>query len=212
MTYVPSCLSDHASFIAGCKPLRSRFTMSSWSSSPAAATAISSCMVCHKTRARSKCGGCLSVSYCSKECAKKHWPYHKKQCVLSALSQLESLYAEYRRRCITGETQSLQDVRKLARIAYRVRGKWDGFYLMMLSAEARILMGGEDEAAMRSLADKLLESLTDDLPPELKYGSKAVIEPSMCLVILLSRVGDHQKAADLGRKFLSWFEQGPATR
>ena len=208
MTYVlSSSLSDHASFIAGCKLPRLRFTMS-WSSSPAAATAISSCMVCHKTPARSKCGGCLSVSNCSKECAKKHWPQHKKQCVLLAMTQLHS----YARGRIAGETPSLQDIRKLARLAYRVCGKWDALYLTTLSAEAPIIMDSGDKAAMRSLADKLLESLTDDLPPELKHGSEAVIEPSMFLVILVSKLGDHQKAADLGRKFLSWFEQGHATR
>jgi len=38
------------------------------------------CKVSKKLEELSKCGGCNMVCYCSKECQKKHWKTHKKDC------------------------------------------------------------------------------------------------------------------------------------
>ncbi|KAF7373117.1 hypothetical protein MSAN_00519500 [Mycena sanguinolenta] len=46
---------------------------------------VSFCWVCLKTdtdvgRTLRRCGKCHLLSYCSKECQKKHWPEHKQEC------------------------------------------------------------------------------------------------------------------------------------
>ena len=38
------------------------------------------CANCKKLNARKKCSRCLSAYYCAKECQKKHWRIHKKDC------------------------------------------------------------------------------------------------------------------------------------
>ncbi|KAG4436597.1 hypothetical protein IFR05_007917 [Cadophora sp. M221] len=38
------------------------------------------CRTCGNTKALKLCGGCNSISYCSKECQTKNWEYHKDVC------------------------------------------------------------------------------------------------------------------------------------
>jgi hypothetical protein len=38
------------------------------------------CALCKTTQAKKKCGACIVISYCGRECQKKHWPLHKKFC------------------------------------------------------------------------------------------------------------------------------------
>ena len=38
------------------------------------------CPSCFKIGEHSACSGCLMVSYCSRECQKKHWRQHKDMC------------------------------------------------------------------------------------------------------------------------------------
>ena len=41
---------------------------------------MSKCAACGEAGASLKCGGCGLVYYCSRECQKKHWKVHKKEC------------------------------------------------------------------------------------------------------------------------------------
>ena len=40
------------------------------------------CAWCNEP-ARRKCGKCVSVRYCTRDCQKAHWPLHKSQCHVS---------------------------------------------------------------------------------------------------------------------------------
>ena len=40
---------------------------------------ISQCAIC-QIKADKKCTGCNEVAYCGRECQKKHWATHRKQC------------------------------------------------------------------------------------------------------------------------------------
>ncbi len=42
--------------------------------------AISKCVVCGKTEQIRHCGRCEGARYCSTECQRLHWLYHKKAC------------------------------------------------------------------------------------------------------------------------------------
>ncbi|KAH7364877.1 hypothetical protein BKA65DRAFT_473178 [Rhexocercosporidium sp. MPI-PUGE-AT-0058] len=41
---------------------------------------IEGCRTCGNTKGVKLCGGCNSISYCSKECQSKNWAYHKDVC------------------------------------------------------------------------------------------------------------------------------------
>eukprot|EP01054_Gregarina_sp_Poly1_P011164 Gregarina_sp_Poly_1__11163@NODE_909_length_5750_cov_103_012845_g648_i0_p4_GENE_NODE_909_length_5750_cov_103_012845_g648_i0NODE_909_length_5750_cov_103_012845_g648_i0_p4_ORF_typecomplete_len245_score27_10zfMYND/PF01753_18/1_4e04zfMYND/PF01753_18/1_1e11zfC6H2/PF15801_5/0_68Meleagrin/PF08189_11/1_4e04Meleagrin/PF08189_11/0_11_NODE_909_length_5750_cov_103_012845_g648_i023533087 len=53
-------------------------------SSPATSSAATHCQNCFKERCMgiklSKCGNCRKVAYCSVDCQKADWPYHKRMC------------------------------------------------------------------------------------------------------------------------------------
>lgn len=53
------------------------------------------CQQCSKSKAAGakllKCLRCGVATYCSRECQKKHWPYHKPQCDLNSQSREQSL-------------------------------------------------------------------------------------------------------------------------
>ena len=40
---------------------------------------ISQCAIC-QIKADKKCTGCNEVAYCGRECQKKHWSTHRKEC------------------------------------------------------------------------------------------------------------------------------------
>ncbi|EKD20584.1 hypothetical protein MBM_01266 [Drepanopeziza brunnea f. sp. 'multigermtubi' MB_m1] len=41
---------------------------------------LKSCAVCGQSDTVKPCSGCRDFAYCSKECQKTHWPFHKKHC------------------------------------------------------------------------------------------------------------------------------------
>ena len=51
-----------------------------WSSAPVPPLDDHHCALCGKGGAKSKCGDCREVSYCSRDCQKAHWKTHKSEC------------------------------------------------------------------------------------------------------------------------------------
>jgi len=100
-------------------------------------------------------------------------------------------------------------------------------YLAMLLVEEQLLVVEQDlnsnkrlvnsddcktAALVRSLADRMLEAVTDDFNPSLQRedGIKIVIQVCRKILALYNLVGESQKAVNLGRRFLAWFEDDHA--
>lgn len=43
---------------------------------------VGECLYCHSEETLKKCSGCLTVSYCSKQCQRDDWRHHKPSCVM----------------------------------------------------------------------------------------------------------------------------------
>src|SRR6185437_7307364 len=79
-----------------------------------------SCELCLSHSSSALCGKCLLVSYCSRECQKKHWDIHKSKCKLLCLGKTDfdkfvtSVYELYKKSdCFQAELQSLDKSRSV---------------------------------------------------------------------------------------------------
>jgi len=48
-------------------------------------------LACQKSPASKRCSRCMSAIYCDADCAKEHWPVHKRQCSMMAMAELIEL-------------------------------------------------------------------------------------------------------------------------
>jgi len=151
------------------------------------------------------------------DCAKIHWPQHRRQFREMATDTLKGLVARYNE--MTASDLSIQENKvfvKLSHLFYQ-DGSTEkaGLYIVALGRKAeKITLPSEDDAHRQAMADTLYHALLggDCHPPKLNYGNSHVINACRTLVMLYMSCKDLLKAVEATRKFAASYYKGWSQR